>query len=128
MSLVGRAHVKLAAPLGRYLKESRGRAHELVPVRRLLTHSAGLPATPPAGSVSPGFPKAATLLAKLPFDYPPGSSFQYSDTGFILLGEMVRRGPGAPPPPHPPPPRSHAPGARRHGVQPARARARPRAP
>ena len=96
MSLVERGHVKLDAPLGRYLKEFRGRAHELVTVRRLLTHSAGLPAIPPAGSVSPGFPKAATLLAKLPFDYPPGSSFQYSDTGFILLGEMVRRVSGEP--------------------------------
>src|SRR5207244_510441 len=89
MSLVERGHVKLDAPLGRYLKEFRGRAHELVTVRRLLTHSAGLPAIPPAGSVSPGFPKAATLLAKLPFDYPPGSSFQYSDTGFIVLGGVA---------------------------------------
>src|SRR2546430_17680829 len=95
MSSGGRGQGKLEGPLGRYLKEFRGRAHELVTVRRLLTHSAGLPAIPPAGSVSPGFPKAATLLAKLPFDYPPGSSFQDSDTGFILLGEMVRRVSGA---------------------------------
>ena len=96
MSLVERGQVKLDAPLGRYLKEFRGRALEMVTVRRLLTHSAGLPAIPPNGSVSPGFPKAAGLLAKLPFDYPPGSAFQYSDTGFILLGEMVRRVSGEP--------------------------------
>src|SRR5207248_2146616 len=91
MSLVERGQVKLDAPLGRYLKEFRGHAHEMVTIRRLLTHSAGLPAIPPNGSVSPGFPKAAALLSKLPFDYPPGSAFQYSDTGFMLLGEMVRR-------------------------------------
>src|SRR5438477_295460 len=91
-----RGRVKLDAPLGRYLKEFRGHAHEMVTIRRLLTHSAGLPAIPPNGSVSPGFPKAAALLSKLPFDYPPGSAFQYSDTGFLLLGEMVRRVSGAP--------------------------------
>jgi uncharacterized protein YbbC (DUF1343 family)/CubicO group peptidase (beta-lactamase class C family) len=96
MSLVERGHVRLDAPLGRYLKEFRGHAHDPVTVRRLLTHSAGLPAIPPSNTVSPGFPKAAALLAKLPFDYPPGSAFQYSDTGFILLGEMVRRVSGEP--------------------------------
>jgi uncharacterized protein YbbC (DUF1343 family)/CubicO group peptidase (beta-lactamase class C family) len=91
MSLVERGDVKLDAPLGRYLKEYRGRALQGVTIRRLLTHSAGLPAIPPSGTVSAGFPKTATLLAKTPLDYPPGSAFQYSDTGFILLGEMVRR-------------------------------------
>src|SRR5207247_189603 len=68
----------------------------VVVVRRRPQPSAGVPAVRPAGSVGPGFPKAATLLAKLPFDYPAGSSFQYSDTGFILLGEMVRRVSGEP--------------------------------
>jgi uncharacterized protein YbbC (DUF1343 family)/CubicO group peptidase (beta-lactamase class C family) len=91
MSLVERGHVKLDAPLGRYLREFRGHAHDAVTIRRLLTHSAGLPAIPPDATMRPGFPKAAALLAKLPFDYPPGTAFQYSDTGFILLGEMVRR-------------------------------------
>ena len=91
MSLVERGQVKLDGPLGRYLKEFRGRAHDMVTIRRLLTHSAGLPAIPPSGTLNPGFPKAAALLAKVPFDYAPGTAFQYSDTGFILLGEMVRR-------------------------------------
>src|SRR5205814_2619555 len=62
-----------------------------VTVGRLLTHSAGLPAIPPATVILRSFPKAAALIAKLPLDYPPGSAFQYSDTGFMLLGEMVRR-------------------------------------
>jgi len=91
MSLVERGHVKLDAPLGRYLREFRGRAHEPITIRRLLTHSAGLVAIPPSGTLSGGFPKAAALLAKVPLDYPPGTGFQYSDTGFILLGEVVHR-------------------------------------
>ena len=35
-------------------------------------------------------------LAKLPFDYPPGSGTQYSDVGFIILGEVVARVSGLP--------------------------------
>ena len=91
MALVERGAVKLDAPLGRYLKEFRGRAFEGVTVRRLLTHSAGLPAIPSDRVVAAGFPTAAAGLAKLKLDYAPGASFQYSDTGFILLGELVRR-------------------------------------
>jgi uncharacterized protein YbbC (DUF1343 family) len=35
-------------------------------------------------------------IARARLDYPPGSGFQYSDTGFILLGELVRRVTGQP--------------------------------
>src|SRR5438045_1313656 len=59
MSLVERGQVKLDAPLGRYLREFRGHAHEMVTIRRLLTHSAELPAIPPGGTLNHGFPKAA---------------------------------------------------------------------
>ena len=96
MSLVERGDVRLDAPLGRYLPEFRKRAFNQVTIRRLLTHSAGLPAIPPNHVVRAGFPAAARAIAKAPFDYPPGSGFQYSDTGFILLGEMVRRVSGLP--------------------------------
>jgi uncharacterized protein YbbC (DUF1343 family)/CubicO group peptidase (beta-lactamase class C family) len=91
MSLVERGSLSLDAPLGRYLKEFNGRGHDSVTIRRLLTHSAGLPAIPADASVKPGFPGAALALARAPLDYPPGTGFQYSDTGFILLGEVVRR-------------------------------------
>jgi uncharacterized protein YbbC (DUF1343 family)/CubicO group peptidase (beta-lactamase class C family) len=93
MSLVERGSVKLEAPVGRYIKEFKGRPFEGVTIRRLLTHSAGLPATPP-GPVVP-FPAYAKTLAKLKLDYPPGTGFEYSDTGFILLAEVVRRVSGA---------------------------------
>jgi uncharacterized protein YbbC (DUF1343 family)/CubicO group peptidase (beta-lactamase class C family) len=96
MSLVEKGTVKLEAPLGQYLKEFRGKQFEEITIRRLLTHSAGLTAYPPNSSVAGGFPGAVAQIAKLPLDYPPGSGFQYSDTGFILLGEVVRRVGGAP--------------------------------
>lgn len=96
MSLAERDRVRLDAPLGRYLREFRGPAWRGVTLRRLLTHTAGLRAVPPSELVAPGFPAAARALASLPLDYPPGRGFAYSDTGFILLGEVVRRVSGQP--------------------------------
>src|SRR3989338_841743 len=91
MALVERGRVALDAPLGRYLREFGGRAFREVTVRRLLTHSAGLAAYPASGAVAAGFPAAAGAPARLPLSYAPGTGFQYSDSGFILLGELVRR-------------------------------------
>lgn len=91
MALVERGAVRLDAPLGRYLKEFKGRAFEHVTVRRVLSHTAGFPSLPANGTLHGGFPAAARALARKPLDYPPGTGFQYSDTGFILLGELVRR-------------------------------------
>lgn len=96
MTLVERGDIRLDYPIGRYVKEFRRKELDGVTIRRLLTHSAGLVAIPTSGSVNGGFPKAAAALAKVPLDYPPGQSFQYSDTGFMLLGEVVRRVSGLP--------------------------------
>jgi uncharacterized protein YbbC (DUF1343 family)/CubicO group peptidase (beta-lactamase class C family) len=96
MSLVDRGAVKLDAPLGRYLAEFRKPAFAEVTIHRLLTHSAGLQAIPPRGSVKQAAVETARAFARLSFDYSPGSGTQYSDVGFILLGEVVRRVSGQP--------------------------------
>jgi uncharacterized protein YbbC (DUF1343 family)/CubicO group peptidase (beta-lactamase class C family) len=96
MALVERGAVKLDAPLGRYLSEFRGATFEQVTIRRILEHTAGFSDLPAAGTLNGGFPAAARALAHRPLDYPPGTGFQYSDTGFILLGELVRRVTGDP--------------------------------
>jgi uncharacterized protein YbbC (DUF1343 family)/CubicO group peptidase (beta-lactamase class C family) len=96
MALVERGAVKLDAPVGRYLREFRKPAFAHVSIQRLLTHSAGFPAIPPPGSVKASAPATIAALARLPFDYAPGSATQYSDVGFILLGEVVRRVSGQP--------------------------------
>jgi uncharacterized protein YbbC (DUF1343 family)/CubicO group peptidase (beta-lactamase class C family) len=96
MALVEKGAVKLDAPLSRYVPDFRKTSYEQATIQRLLTHSAGFPAIPPAATVRNGFPRAARVLAQTPADYPPGTGFQYSDTGFILLGEMVRRVSGLP--------------------------------
>ncbi|MBI2217878.1 MAG: beta-lactamase family protein, partial [Candidatus Rokubacteria bacterium] len=96
MTLVDRNQVSLDAPLGRYLREFRKTVFNQVTIRRMLTHSAGFPGIPPNRAVRGGFPGAARALAREKLDYPPGTGFQYSDTGFILLGELVRRVTGEP--------------------------------
>jgi uncharacterized protein YbbC (DUF1343 family)/CubicO group peptidase (beta-lactamase class C family) len=96
MALVERGTVKLDAPLGRYLAEFRKPAFAHVTIQRLLTHTAGFQAIPPPGSVKPAASETVKAFARLPFDYPPGSGTQYSDVGFILLGEVVRRVSGQP--------------------------------
>jgi uncharacterized protein YbbC (DUF1343 family)/CubicO group peptidase (beta-lactamase class C family) len=96
MSLVERGKLELDAPLGRYLREFRAASFSQVTIRRVLTHTAGLPAIPRTGALAGGFPRAARALAHKTLDYTPGGGFQYSDTGFILLGEVVRRVGGEP--------------------------------
>jgi uncharacterized protein YbbC (DUF1343 family)/CubicO group peptidase (beta-lactamase class C family) len=96
MRLVESGDVRLDEPVGRYLREFRRKDLEGITIRRLLTHSGGLAAIPSSGSINGGFPRAAAALARLPLDFPPGTGFQYSDTGFLLLGEVVRRVSGLP--------------------------------
>jgi uncharacterized protein YbbC (DUF1343 family) len=91
MALAERGAISLDAPLGRYLSEFDGSAFREVTIRRMLTHSAGFPGIVGEATLNGGFPRAARALAQLKLDYPPGSGFQYSDVGFILLGEVVRR-------------------------------------
>ncbi|HSL49562.1 MAG TPA: exo-beta-N-acetylmuramidase NamZ domain-containing protein [Candidatus Deferrimicrobiaceae bacterium] len=81
----------LNAPLGRYLKEFDSAAFQDVTLMRVLTHSAGLNDLPSREAMAKGFPEAARLQAKAGLAVGPGSTFLYSDTGFILLGEVVRR-------------------------------------
>ena len=88
--------IDLNAPLGRYLKEFDSAAFQDVTVLRLLTHSAGMNDLPSREAMAKGFPEAGRIQARAGLAVPPGSAFLYSDTGFILLGELVRRVSGEP--------------------------------
>src|SRR5262245_11717484 len=94
--LYDQGRVDLDAPLGRYLTEFAGPAFRDVTIRRILTHSSGLADMPRREAMARGFPDAGALQAKAGLVSAPGSTFVYSDTGFILLGEMVRRVTGEP--------------------------------
>ena len=96
LSLVEQGKVDLDAPLGRYLKEFAGPSFRDVTIRRVMTHSAGLPAMPRREAMAKGFPEAARLQSAAELVAAPGSTFIYSDTGYILLAEVVRRVSGEP--------------------------------
>src|SRR5262249_23163014 len=81
----------LDAPLGNYVKEFNAPAFRGVTVRRLLTHSAGMPDLPSREAMARRFPEGARLQARVGLNETPGSLFVYSDTGFILLAELVHR-------------------------------------
>lgn len=93
--LVDAGKVHLEDPIGLQVK-GLGAEAATVTVRQLLTHSAGLgnffspenlPALEKARSVSELLP----LVASEKPSFAPGSRFQYSSSGFLLLGMLIER-------------------------------------
>jgi uncharacterized protein YbbC (DUF1343 family) len=96
MALVDARKIDLDAPLGRYLKEFKSPHYAWLTVRRVLTHTAGFPDVPPRDAMARGFPDATQVLAGTAWEPAPTAPFRYSDTGFMVLGELVRRVSGKP--------------------------------
>jgi len=96
LALVDDRKLDLDAPLGRYLKEFRGPQLTWLTVRRVLTHTAGFADLPSSEAIAKGFPEGMRLLAAGVSKPSPTAPFHYSDTGFIVLAELVRRVSGEP--------------------------------
>ncbi|HOB97253.1 MAG TPA: DUF1343 domain-containing protein [Verrucomicrobiota bacterium] len=96
MRLVEKGRLQLDAPVSNYLPEFKGDGKEAITVRQLLTHTSGL--RPDVG-LKPdwtGTEAAIELACAEKLRARPGEQFIYSDTGPILLGEVVRRVTGQP--------------------------------
>ena len=98
MKLVEQGKLRLNDPVVRYIPElgTEGATAEKnqITVRQLLTHTAGFAPDPTDANIPTGWVGVDPLLHEIytePLTAPPGSRFVYSDTGFILLGEIVRR-------------------------------------
>lgn len=102
LRLVDRGQLELDAPVGRYLPEAAAASHPGVTIRRLLSHTAGMPlevghdlSSPPgevrweAGLHWPGSLAAACMAATPATE--PGAALQYSNVGFGLLGLAAER-------------------------------------
>jgi uncharacterized protein YbbC (DUF1343 family) len=89
LALVDRGRLDLDAPLRTYLPElgADGRGT----LRQVLTHTAGFPSDTPYADYAAGMEEAVRRIAKAPLRYEPGAETHYSDVGFLLLGEVVRR-------------------------------------
>lgn len=65
-----------------------------ITLRHLLTHTAGLPAWVDFYSNTRGQAEATRSLLHTPLQHPTGTTMLYSDLGYLILGELVRRATG----------------------------------
>lgn len=90
--------VRLSDPIGQYVKGLTPEA-SAVTLRQLLTHSSGLgnffsPENLPALKRARSLSDLVPLVAADKPAFSPGSRFQYSNTGFLLLGLLVEHASG----------------------------------
>ncbi len=94
--LIERGQLGLEDRVAKYLPEFATNGKEGITIRQLLTHTSGLR---PDISLKPdwsGYEEAIRLACAEKLSYQPGEKIVYSDTGPILLGEIVRRVSGQP--------------------------------
>jgi CubicO group peptidase (beta-lactamase class C family) len=102
MTLVEDGKVALDAPVSRYL-EGLPEAWRGATVQQLLTHTSGIPSYtdgPEYGAHMredlPGLKLLETLVWKKPLDFPSGTKWHYSNSGYYLLGLIVEKVSGKP--------------------------------
>jgi uncharacterized protein YbbC (DUF1343 family)/CubicO group peptidase (beta-lactamase class C family) len=96
MRLEQLGQIKLNDPVAKYIPDFAQNGKDDITIRMLLTHYSGLPADidlkQPWNGTDEGYSRAnATKLIN-----PPGSTFLYSDVGFVVLGELVQKVSGMP--------------------------------
>ncbi len=93
--LTATGRLQLDTPVGVYLPEwAAGPNPEWrrkVTLRHLLTHTAGLPAFENYYLKARDKRGVLSQVFASPFAYEPGTKSEYSDVGFILLGEIIER-------------------------------------
>jgi uncharacterized protein YbbC (DUF1343 family)/CubicO group peptidase (beta-lactamase class C family) len=91
MILVERGKVSLADAVALYIPEFGRMGKERITVEQLLTHRAGLPADNDIADYIGVSVNPLENIYNLRPVYEPGSRFVYSDVGYIVAGEIIRR-------------------------------------
>jgi beta-N-acetylhexosaminidase len=94
MMLVDAGELELDSAVQAYLPGFRGEGRGEVTIRHLLTHSSGLDWWAPLYMELRGRQAYLERIQQMPLVYAPGSRSLYSDLGFFLLGEVIRRAAG----------------------------------
>ncbi len=96
MILVDRGMVRLGDPVSRYIPEFGEMGKRTITVEQLMTHRSGLIADNEVRDFEQGPAKAMENIWRLAPVVAVGSRFIYSDVGYIVLGELIRRVSGKP--------------------------------
>jgi uncharacterized protein YbbC (DUF1343 family) len=103
MKLIEAGKIRLNDTAVRYIPElgTEGATEEKnqITIRHLMTHTAGFAPDPDDSKIPAGWSGVEPLLREIytePLTAPPGARFLYSDSSFILLGEIVHRVTGVP--------------------------------
>ena len=91
MVLVDRGLVALDEPVARYLPEFAHGGKGSTTVRQLLLHVGGLVADNPMSDFTHGADEAMRRVLDGPARWAAGERLVYSDVGFLVLAELVRR-------------------------------------
>ncbi|MFC1429675.1 serine hydrolase domain-containing protein [Streptacidiphilus sp. N1-3] len=86
--------IDINAPVSRWLPELANPYREQMTVRHLLTHTAGLITHQEYWRQLDGYTAVLDAVLREPPAAPPGTVFAYSDLGYIMLGEILRRATG----------------------------------
>ena len=89
--LVERGLVALDEPAATYVPELAQHGKGAMTIRDLLLHVSGLPTETPVASFEHGRAHAMDVVYAQPTRTAPGEKFQYSDLGYLVLEEVVRR-------------------------------------
>jgi len=94
MILVQEGKLRLDAPVAEYVPEFGNNGKEKITVRQLLTHQGGLTPDNALADYEDGPQKAWERIFALKLREPPGTKFVYTDVGYLMLGEVIRRASG----------------------------------
>ena len=94
MKLVSDNKISLNDKVGKYFDEFREGEKSKITIRNLLLHNSGLPPFRVYIDSLKSEKQIISAVKKEPLIYKPGSEYQYSDLGFILLGEIIEEATG----------------------------------
>lgn len=86
-----RGEISLLDPIARHLPETADTAIGAIPLHLLLTHTAGFVPDNPMADYAEGKSNLLAAIAREALDAPPGTRFQYSDVGFVLIQLILER-------------------------------------
>src|ERR1700678_1185417 len=96
MRLEQLGQIKLNDPVAKYIPDFAQNGKDNITIRMLLTHYSGLPADLDLKEPWNGTEEGYTRVNTAKLANAPGSTFLYSDIGFVVLGELVQKVSGMP--------------------------------